>query len=142
MTSPVEEIQVECPRCRTVFKDWWRPSVNLDLDDFDDDYLRQATTAKCPSCGHVVAFDSLVVKGGVWRFPPVDAELVEPVALTEDRPRDPQVETEIAKVETALRERFGDDHDLLRPGVFRGSLWFQAAAWALDSKDDEGRRSE
>jgi len=26
------------------------------------------------------------------------------------------------EVQAKLRERFGDDHPLLRPGVFRGSL--------------------
>jgi hypothetical protein len=68
MTSPVEEIRVECPRCATTFDDWTRGAINLDLDDFDDDYVRRASTATCPSCGHVVELDALVVKDGVWRF--------------------------------------------------------------------------
>ncbi len=68
MTSPVEEIRVECPRCATTFDDWTRGSINLDLDAFDDDYVRRASTATCPSCGHVVELDALVVKDGVWRF--------------------------------------------------------------------------
>jgi ribosomal protein S27AE len=63
----VEEIRVECPRCATVFDDWTRGSINLDLDDFDDDYLRRASTATCPSCGHVVKRATLVVTGNIWR---------------------------------------------------------------------------
>ena len=40
MTSPVEKIVVQCPECGKCYEDWWRPSINLQLDDFDDDYLR------------------------------------------------------------------------------------------------------
>jgi len=47
---------------------------------------------------------------------------------------------EVARMEAALRERFGDEHELLRPGVFRGTLWLQASAWALEY--DEERRSK
>jgi hypothetical protein len=36
-------------------------SVNLDLDDFDDDYLRQCSTATCPRCATVTEFDTLIV---------------------------------------------------------------------------------
>lgn len=68
MTSPVEQIQVACPACGTVYEDWYRASLNLDLDHFEDDYIRDATTATCPECRHVVELDALVVDGGVWRF--------------------------------------------------------------------------
>jgi hypothetical protein len=48
-----------------------RASVNLDLDPgmADEDYLRECSTARCPSCGTEVVLDVLVVKDGVWRFP-------------------------------------------------------------------------
>jgi len=118
MTSPVEEIRVECPRCRHQYDDWYRPSVNLDLDDFDDDYLRRASTATCPRCGTVAELDTLTVDGGVWTL----------------RRRSDDVEAEVEQMEDALRARFGDDYDLLRPDVFRGSLWLQAAAWALGER--------
>jgi len=37
------------------------------LDNFDDDYVREATTGKCPDCGTVVDLGSLVVgQDGVW----------------------------------------------------------------------------
>jgi endogenous inhibitor of DNA gyrase (YacG/DUF329 family) len=117
VTSPVETIDVLCPRCGTRYQDWTRGSVNLDLDEFDDDYLRRVSTATCPDCGHVVELSTLIVSGGVWMLS-----------------RGDDVEAEIERVEQALRERFGDDHDLLRPGLFRGTLWLQAASWALDSE--------
>ena len=52
MTSPPEQIEVECPKCRQVYSDWYRPSINLTLDDFDDEYLEAASTSTCPECGH------------------------------------------------------------------------------------------
>lgn len=62
MTSPVEQVRVECPGCGTVFEDWYRGSINLDLgEDFDEEYLREATTATCPACGHVVDLETLVL---------------------------------------------------------------------------------
>ncbi len=51
MTMPVEEITVTCPDCGHVYKDWYRGSINLALDDFDADYLEQASTTTCPECG-------------------------------------------------------------------------------------------
>lgn len=50
MTSPPEDITVRCPSCGRLFEDWYRPSVNLQLDDFDEEYMREATTATCPEC--------------------------------------------------------------------------------------------
>ena len=51
MTSPPREITVTCPDCGHIYEDWYRPSINLSLDDFDDDYLERATTTTCPECG-------------------------------------------------------------------------------------------
>ena len=51
MTSPPTEISVTCPDCGHGYRDWYRPSINLTLDDFDDDYLEQASTTTCPKCG-------------------------------------------------------------------------------------------
>ncbi len=65
MTSPPERITVACPECGIEYEDWMR-SVNLDLDDFGEDYLRECSTATCPRCAHVVELDTLVVKGDVW----------------------------------------------------------------------------
>jgi endogenous inhibitor of DNA gyrase (YacG/DUF329 family) len=64
MTSPCEDITVQCPQCNKVYKDWWRPSFNPDLGEvWDDDYMRQASTATCPDCGHVVELAMLIVRG-------------------------------------------------------------------------------
>ena len=68
MSGPVEQIEVECPRCGTTYEDWTRGSLNRDIEEIDDDYVRLASTATCPSCGHVVTLGLLVVKDGVWRF--------------------------------------------------------------------------
>jgi endogenous inhibitor of DNA gyrase (YacG/DUF329 family) len=69
MTSPPEQIEVQCPRCKTLYVDWWRPSINLTLEDFDDAYLEEATTVTCPSCGFRVSLETLVVRtDGIWEF--------------------------------------------------------------------------
>ena len=59
---------VECPKCETRYEDWHRASINLDLDDFDEEYLVRASTAICPKCGQVVELKTLVVEGDVWRL--------------------------------------------------------------------------
>ena len=50
VTSLPRSITVKCPNCGTRYEDWHRASMNLDLDDFDEEYLREASTATCPSC--------------------------------------------------------------------------------------------
>jgi hypothetical protein len=48
---------------------WYRPSINLTFDDFDDDYIETATTSTCPECGHKVRHNVLTVRrDGVWEF--------------------------------------------------------------------------
>jgi hypothetical protein len=74
VSGPVERIEVTCPRCATVYEDWRRGSVNLDIEGWDPDdpevqaYLRECETATCPVYGHVVELGTLVVSGGVWTF--------------------------------------------------------------------------
>ena len=71
MTSPPEQITVQCPRCGFEYEDWYRPSINLNLgDDFSEEYLREASTATCPECGFTVELSTLVVEGDVWQFGP------------------------------------------------------------------------
>lgn len=73
MSSPIEEIRVQCPACAVEYSDWWRPSVNVGLEGWDPRdpevvaYLRACSTATCPSCGVVVELNTLVVDGNVWR---------------------------------------------------------------------------
>ena len=61
MTSPPKSITVECPNCGQVYEDGYRPSINLGLDNFDDDYLDRCSSATCPGCGCKVSLDVLVV---------------------------------------------------------------------------------
>ena len=63
MTSPVEAVTVTCPGCGKVYEDWFRPSVNLMLDNFDETYLDEASSATCPGCGLNVRFENLIVDG-------------------------------------------------------------------------------
>ena len=62
MTSPVERVRVVCPSCGVEFDDWFRPSVNTGIEPVDETYLRAASTATCPRCGHVVELDVLIVE--------------------------------------------------------------------------------
>ena len=57
MTSPPEDITVECPKCGHTYEDWIRRSVNLRLDNFDSDYLERCFSATCPKCHHKVNLD-------------------------------------------------------------------------------------
>jgi C4-type Zn-finger protein len=68
MTSPIEEITVECPKCGHHYEDWFRASVNLDLDPFDAEYLESCSTATCPECQHKVNLDVLLVEDGVFKL--------------------------------------------------------------------------
>jgi endogenous inhibitor of DNA gyrase (YacG/DUF329 family) len=67
MTSPPEDIIVKCPNCNNVYKDWHRASFNLGLEDFDEEYMDEATSSTCPNCKFKVKHEVLIVrKDGVW----------------------------------------------------------------------------
>lgn len=66
MTMPIENVIVQCPKCNRQYEDWYRGSVNLDLDDFDQEYIDRCSSAVCPHCNHKVYFNNLVVKHGVF----------------------------------------------------------------------------
>ncbi len=69
MTSPPEQIEVQCPQCGAVYLDGYRPSINLTLEDFDDEYLDAASTSTCPGCSHKGRHNVLTVReDGVWEF--------------------------------------------------------------------------
>jgi predicted RNA-binding Zn-ribbon protein involved in translation (DUF1610 family) len=61
MTSPIRAVTVKCPSCGKQYETSYRPSINLQLDHFDEAYIKKVTTAKCPHCGHTVSFNVLVV---------------------------------------------------------------------------------
>jgi predicted RNA-binding Zn-ribbon protein involved in translation (DUF1610 family) len=62
VTSPPKQIEIECPRCGEVYIDWYRPSMNLELDDFDEKYIDEASSAVCPKCGYKVRFETLLIE--------------------------------------------------------------------------------
>jgi DNA-directed RNA polymerase subunit RPC12/RpoP len=66
MTSPIERVKVTCPQCGHLYEDWYRASLNLDLDDFDDEYIDSATSAVCPKCSFKVYFGTLIVRDGIF----------------------------------------------------------------------------
>lgn len=67
MTSPIEEILIECPQCHTQFKAWRSPSINLQLDNFSEQCIDQMSSAVCPECKQKISLDCLVVeKDGAW----------------------------------------------------------------------------
>ncbi len=68
MSSPIEEINVECPDCRHIYRDWDRASVDPEMAT-DVEYMRQVTTATCPACGTVVNIDELSRDGDIRRLP-------------------------------------------------------------------------
>jgi predicted RNA-binding Zn-ribbon protein involved in translation (DUF1610 family) len=69
MTSPVEEIQVTCPGCGNVYRDWHRASFNFNLgEEFSEEYIDQATSATCPKCGLKVRLTALFVDGKTMTF--------------------------------------------------------------------------
>jgi hypothetical protein len=46
-----------------------RGSINLELDDFDEEYIDQATSSTCPECNFEVYHQSLIVReDGVWEM--------------------------------------------------------------------------
>jgi hypothetical protein len=68
VSSPIKEISVECPRCRRIYLDWDRASVDPEMAA-DRDYMRRVTTGTCPECGEVAQLGDLV-REEVWRARP------------------------------------------------------------------------
>jgi len=62
MTSPIEEIEVHCPRCSTIFTDRIRGSINLSLgEEWTDEEIDVATSVTCPHCKYKQYGDSIIV---------------------------------------------------------------------------------
>lgn len=75
MTSPVEEIQVICPGCGHVYRDWHRASFNFSLgEEFSEEYLAEATSATCPKCRFKVRLTTLFAYDQTleWRAGDID----------------------------------------------------------------------
>ena len=62
MTSPIEEIEVHCPQCSTIFTDRIRGSINLSLgEEWTDEEIDEATSVTCPTCKYKQYGDSIIV---------------------------------------------------------------------------------
>ena len=103
MTSPPEEITVICPKCAGRYKDWYRASMNLELDPFDEEYIKKASTATCPHCGHTVCLDVLVVTDEGWQIGPIQSP--------EDWGAEMTIEEILDYVRKLIRSHSGDDPD-------------------------------
>ena len=61
MTSPPRQIVIDCPGCHAVYETLWRPSMNLSVDDFSEEYMAEMSSGTCPHCRLVVTLETLVV---------------------------------------------------------------------------------
>jgi ribosomal protein S27AE len=62
MTSPIVDIEVECPDCGEQFVAWHRASVNLSLGEhWTKEELEEVKFAICPKCNGRFEKDSLIV---------------------------------------------------------------------------------
>lgn len=66
MSGAIEKIEILCENCGNLYEDWYRPSLNSDLENFDKDYLDEASSAVCPKCNFKVFFDTLTVKDRIF----------------------------------------------------------------------------
>jgi hypothetical protein len=94
MSSPCELIIVWCP-CGALYRDSWRPSMNLSLEDFSDDYVERMSSTTCPNCGLSTRMGTLLSRfeNGHLRL---DFEAIPkplPVILYLNRPKTNQAET-------------------------------------------------
>ena len=62
MTSPIVDIEVECPACGERFVTWHRGSVNLSLGEkWTKKELDEVQFANCPKCNGRFEKDLLIV---------------------------------------------------------------------------------
>jgi hypothetical protein len=56
-------VEVICPACGDEYDAWYRSSINLSLgDEWTEEQIRKATTARCPQCGIEVALGALIIE--------------------------------------------------------------------------------
>jgi hypothetical protein len=51
--------------------------MNLDLDNFDEEYIDEMSSAVCPNCHYKIHLDSMVVKDDVFYIDPMIGETEE-----------------------------------------------------------------
>ncbi|HDS1199506.1 TPA: hypothetical protein QDZ95_003030 [Shewanella algae] len=64
MTMPPQDVIIECPVCGHEYSAMIRPSINRQLDNFDDAYVKCVTTSECPSCQAKIRSGLVVDKDG------------------------------------------------------------------------------
>jgi endogenous inhibitor of DNA gyrase (YacG/DUF329 family) len=60
VTSLPERVDVECPGCGHEYETWHRRSINLTIEPWAEEGIREATTARCPECGLEVELGTLL----------------------------------------------------------------------------------
>lgn len=67
MTMPPQRVKVECPRCKTVYEDWFHPSINMALEPLTPEQVEEMATVCCPNCGRKMWLASVIVNdSGQW----------------------------------------------------------------------------
>ena len=62
MTSPIVDIEAECPDCGEQFVTWYRSSMNLSLGEkWTKKELDEVKFANCPKCNGRFVKDVLIV---------------------------------------------------------------------------------
>ena len=61
MTSPIRDIELQCPACGENFVTWHRDSVNMSLGEkWTKSQLEEATFAHCPACNQRFQKDVII----------------------------------------------------------------------------------
>ncbi len=67
MTMPPQRVRVKCPRCKTVYEDWFNPTINLTLEPLTREQVEEMATVCCPNCGRKIWLASIIVEApGQW----------------------------------------------------------------------------
>jgi hypothetical protein len=64
VTSPPVQVLLVCPACGETYLGWYRPSINTWLEDWSDAEIAEATSARCPACGHRTPLEAMVFDRG------------------------------------------------------------------------------
>jgi len=69
MTTPPEQVTVQCPSCGVQFQAWHRATMEQDLAGFDSGYVEDVSSPTCPACGTTTPIDTLRIDDGIFHFP-------------------------------------------------------------------------
>ena len=61
MTPDIRTVTVRCPRCGTVYEDWYQPCAILMPDDPDEDSPDPCPVVTCKACGYSIDTETLVL---------------------------------------------------------------------------------